>query len=422
MNKIPYATMIALFLLSAPSSLAECIRLEGDEARRWGAEGCVQCDGVVTCPRRGPPPASGCSAGWMRSSTGRCIPVDSVECGNARGYCDSGEFCSRNGQWCLSNEVDCGSYVCDPGNYCGQNERCIARGRVDCGSYVCDSGDRCGRGGTYCVPSGGIDCGRFACPSGRECNYGSGGSHCLPRGTAERRTCLERIDRRTRDLSRDITLLANHIGNATDAASEVQEELEQWINKNERAREEAVAEAIDSLFDLANETLFVFGQWRRPPPNASRLRANVEDFARVMGISFRKLEMRNPRFLKYAKATIDGLKAESELKEAKSWNGYIHAIGSLTEALIGLAGPLAGKRLNYAKHLIAVGKADLNIWHADFYAYWVAVMTAYHFKKDLEIRDHELQDMAMWSQMLETAAREKRKLSDDRQYCPRVGN
>src|SRR5713101_6633851 len=79
MNRIAYATVIALFLLPAPSSLAECIPLEGDTARRWGAAGCMQCDGVVTCPERGPEPP-GCSAGWTRSSKGDCIPVGSVEC------------------------------------------------------------------------------------------------------------------------------------------------------------------------------------------------------------------------------------------------------------------------------------------------------------------------------------------------------
>ena len=365
-------------------------------------------DGNAACI----PPAGGGQGG------GSSRPRGSIDCGNGR-YCDAGTYCGKTGHSCIPNDqVDCGSYICDRGNYCGQNGRCVPNGSVDCGSYYCGSGSGCGRSGAYCVPYDKIDCGGFICPSGAECGLNR---TCPPRGTAARRACLDENSGQLRALNSDMKLLTYHIGNATDTASDVQRELEQWINKHELARQEAVAQAVDSLSEVAKQGLFIFGHWHHPRPDAGRLEANVVNFARAMGISYRKLEMKNPRFLKYMTAAVKGVKAEHKLKEAESWKDYIHAVGSLTEALIDLAGPL-GRPLNYTKHLIAIGTADVDIWSADFYAYWVAVMTAYHSKQDSEIRDHELHDMAMWSQMLEADTREKRKLSEDREFCPTVNN
>jgi hypothetical protein len=418
-NKRPFLLIFSVaYALSIGSGAFACEYVDPAEdtdgyfawCRCMGGTSYTGSDGNPGCVPPPPAPREG-------GGQGGGPPPGGVDCGNNR-YCNAGSYCGRDGQSCIPNDrVDCGSYSCNSGNYCGKAGGCIPSGKVDCDSYICDTGNNCGRGGSYCVPYDKIDCGGFVCPSEDECGLGH---TCRPKGTAERGACLDRNDEQLRALDSDMKLLTYHIGNATDTSSDVQQELEGWISKNEQARQEAVSAAIESLNDVAEQTLFLFAHWHRPPPNAGRLEANVTNFLRASGIAYRKLEMENPRFLKYATATIKGVKAEHKLANAQSWRDYIHAIGSLTEALIDLAGPL-GKSLSYPKRLIAIGKADVDIWSADFYAYWVAVMTAYHSKHDAEIRDSELRDMAMWSQMLEADTRQKRDLEADRDLCPAAG-
>jgi len=364
-----------------------------------------------TAPYGGPaciPPSGGGGSG--------SLPPGAVKCGS--GYCGDGFYCGRNNRCIPNNEVDCGSYTCDQGNYCGKNDRCIPAGKIDCGDYICDSGNSCGRSSRYCVPYDKIDCGDFVCPQSDECGPNK---TCPPIGTAKRHACLDQNNAQLRALNSDIELLAYHIGNATDSASAVQRELEGWIVKNEEARQEAMATAAESFSHVViSQGLWVTGGWHHSPPDAGRLKRIVTNFLRIPGIAYRKLEMKNPRFLKYAIATAKGVRAEHKLRYPSSLRDYIDGIGGLTEALIDLAGPL-GKPLEYPKHLIAIGVADVDIWSDDFYAYWVAVMTVYHSKKNAEIRDSELRDMAMWSRMLKADADKKKELATDREWCPKVG-
>jgi hypothetical protein len=219
MIKVPHAALTIIFLAWASPSIADCIRLTGSTARQWGAENCIQCDGVPIC-QGASQSGGGCSPGQKLASGGGCIPIEAEDCGNgqfcAEGhvctpygcmpkgsvdcgtfYCKSGSRCSVNRQMCVSpgdidcgaytcgpgkkcasgwqgclnvTDVDCGTYSCGPGKTCASGRKaCLSPTDVDCGTYICEAGSRCASGRMSCIPAGGIDCGTYSCGPGKKC-------------------------------------------------------------------------------------------------------------------------------------------------------------------------------------------------------------------------------------------------------------
>ncbi len=180
MREIVCSAAITLFLLIPRLSLADCIRLEGSAARQWGAEGCMQCDGVVTCPR--PEQRSSCSPGWVLSSDGRhCRPIGSVDCGPGRGYCDAGYDCGKVSGCIPHGKIDCGTFMCDARERCG-SRTCLSPGETECpAGGSCKQGSYCSKNGRHCFRYGTIDCGDFSCSQEQVC----GSRACLPAGAVE---------------------------------------------------------------------------------------------------------------------------------------------------------------------------------------------------------------------------------------------
>jgi hypothetical protein len=237
-----------------------------------------------------------------------------------------------------------------------------------------------------------------------------------------RRECVNKYEGQLRFLNTEIDGLITHIANATDANWAASNDIREWLAESETAKKKAIAAITDNLFGIAKSSLFVVAHWRHPAPDAGRVKTAFINFGRVIGFGVRKYEMSNPRFLKYAKRVLEGLKAEQDFKDASSWDDYIHASGDLAKAMAELAGGYT-KRLVGIGPLITIGRADYDIWKADLYAYWVAVMAKYRVKRDEEISAQELKNMALWSGMLHTEMTEKRRLLAQLNDCvPKLGN
>ena len=236
--------------------------------------------------------------------------------------------------------------------------------------------------------------------------------------------CVKRNEQQLDFVNSEIRGLINNIGDASHSAWEANRELQHWIGQSEIARKKAVKTAQDSLFKLAKHTLFAFSRWRHPPVDAGPVKKAFINNGRVLGFFFRKYEMDNPRFLKYAEYALEGMEGmegEERLNNAQSLDDYIHATGKLTEAMAGLAGGYA-RQLVDIKHTIALGESDYDIWKDDLYAYWVVVMTVYKSKSDLEIPAQQLKNIALWSGMLHTEMAEKRRLMAQLDDCQKTSN
>jgi hypothetical protein len=367
----------------------------------------------------GAPAAPSCAAGWMLSSRGGCIPLGAVECPSG-GYCDQGHYCA-SGRSCIPiGSIDCGSHSCPAGNYCSSNGRyCFPNGSLDCGGFHCAAGNTCGR--SSCLPLGSVECSSGGyCREGYECGP-PGSNSCEPKGSRLRRECIKANEAQLRFLRTEIRGLVDHIANASDAAAAANTELQDWLSESERARQQAIETAIHNLFELAKVGLYEVSLWRHPPPSAGRAKAALINFGRRVGLVYRKYEMNNPRFIKYSYSVMKGLEKEQKFKTAETFSDYVHAIGGLAQVMAELSGGYA-KRLVGIKHLIAAGEIDYDIWKDDLYAYWVVVMTAYKARSDLEIPDQRLKDIALWSGMLHTEMTERRRLTAQRDNCPKAGN
>src|SRR5262249_7982302 len=146
--------------------------------------------------------------------------------------------------------------------------------------------------------------------------------------------------------------------------------------------------------------------WHAPPANAEGLKATLVDFFRKLGIAFRKVELSNGRFLWYTHELLKGLTEEEKARYLITHDEHLHALGALAEAAIAFQPDV------FPKHLISVGVADIDIWSADFYAYWITIKAVWSVDRELDIQAHDLSQMAYWSKLLQHDMKERRQLLD----------
>lgn len=337
----------------------------------------------------------------MPASTGGCIPVGSVECGDGR-FCRQGYYCGKADSCVRNGSIWCGTFSCSQGDRCG-TLYCIPAGSVECQEGgLCRRGFHCSS--TGCVRNDAVKCGNGYCDAGDECGAQN---VCQPAGTAQRLDRVDRIKAQLGDLDSDIKLMIHHIGDASQDARDAERVLLEWIEKNEREREAAAAIAVAAIPELMKGQLVDLVHRHESPPNAARLTATLADCARKLDNAFRKIELTNGRFLWYAHVRLKGLREEDLARHGIDHGEYIHALGALAEAAIAFTPE------SFPKRLIGVGAADADIWSADFYAYWIAIAEALRVNRDWEIEERDLKRMAQWSGELRHEMEEKRQLLEE---------
>lgn len=152
------------------SCIGECCTCPGEPQCLGAHESCDVACGLV-------PPTLNCPAGKVANSTStRCVPIGSVDCGGDR-YCKEGYQCGSDGGCVKADLVPCGKgKYCKAGMTCGSGDRCLKPGEVDCGNgTACRAGEQCVAGGG-CIPAGTTPCGAGFCGGGARCAAG----RCVP--------------------------------------------------------------------------------------------------------------------------------------------------------------------------------------------------------------------------------------------------
>jgi hypothetical protein len=122
--------------LSCPSGTSLCGTICCNAGFMCSKFGCVQ-PGSIDCGTHACGPDQQCGTGQS------CLPRGAADCGNGT-YCNAGQRCSQNGQYCLgAGDIDCGTYSCQSGNKCSRFGGCISADAIECGTGYCNPGNRC---------------------------------------------------------------------------------------------------------------------------------------------------------------------------------------------------------------------------------------------------------------------------------------
>ena len=208
----------------------------------------------------------------------------------------------------------------------------------------------------------------------------------------------------------------NNIADRAHGVRDAADALDRYADESEHLRNEAIARIWHETFDLAVDKFLhlPWGEKGLPPERLSMVQGAIEQYARKHSAAFARIELENPRFLKYAVEVLSkahkgyrGMRDADEASKKEDEGEYLQALAALVQAAVAIVPE--GLETLQAPTILAA--KNVEIWSDNVRAAWIVVDA----NRQSTIQDADLKAIIEQSRWLHHLMKEKDDLEARRQ-------